>query len=346
MKILYAVQGTGNGHITRAIEIIPYLQQKGDVDILVSGIQSDIELPFKVKYRFKGMSFIFGKKGGVDFWKTFMKLNSLKLLKEIKNIDLKSYDLIISDFEPISCWAAIKSKKECIGLSNQVATLHPLAPKPKKTDLIGKLVLQNYAPTTFNYGFHFKRLDGSVFTPIIRKQVRDLIPTDDGHYTVYLPSYDDEQIVRYLKLMYTVKWQVFSKHYKKGKQIKNIKIFPIDSELFLKSIASSKGVLCNAGFGTVSEALFLRKKVMVIPMKKQFEQACNAAMLKDMGVPVIKKLNLDNIPKIKKWLIDDTIVEVDYPDNAEEIVSIIVDNHTGHKKIKANYEPSNYPIFQ
>lgn len=346
MKILYAVQGTGNGHITRAIEIIPYLQQKGDVDILVSGIQSDIELPFKVKYRFKGMSFIFGKKGGVDFWKTFMKLNSLKLLKEIKNIDLKSYDLIISDFEPISCWAAIKSKKECIGLSNQVATLHPLAPKPKKTDLIGKLVLQNYAPTTFNYGFHFKRLDGSVFTPIIRKQVRDLIPTDDGHYTVYLPSYDDEQIVRYLKLLYTVKWQVFSKHYKKGKQIKNIKIFPIDSELFLKSIASSKGVLCNAGFGTVSEALFLRKKVMVIPMKKQFEQACNAAMLKEMGVPVVKKLNLDNIPKIKKWLIDDTIVKVDYPDNAEEIVSIIVDNHTGHKKIKANYESSNYPIFQ
>ncbi len=346
MKILYAVQGTGNGHITRAIEIIPYLQQEGEVDILVSGIQSDIELPFKVKYRFKGMSFIFGKKGGVDFWKTFMKLNSLKLLKEIKNIDLKPYDLIISDFEPISCWASIKSKKECIGLSNQVATLHPLAPKPKKNDLIGKLVLQNYAPTTFNYGFHFKRLDGSVFTPIIRKQVRELVPSDEGHYTVYLPSYDDEQIVKYLKLLYTVNWQVFSKHFKRGRQIKNVKMYPIESELFLKSMASSKGVLCNAGFGTVSEALFLKKKVMVIPMKKQFEQACNAAMLKEMGVPVVKKLNLDNIPKIKKWLIDDTIVEVDYPDNAQEIVSIIVDNHTGHKKIKANYEPSNYPIFQ
>jgi uncharacterized protein (TIGR00661 family) len=143
-----------------------------------------------------------------------------------------------------------------------------------------------------------------------------------------------------------VKWQVFSKHYKKGKQQKNIKIFPIDSDLFLKSIASSSGVLCNAGFGAVSEALFLKKKVMVIPMKKQLEQACNAAMLKEMGVPVIKKLNLDNIPKIKKWLLDDTIVEVDYPDNTQEIVSLIVDNHTGHKKIKANYEPNNYPIFQ
>src|ERR1700741_4315926 len=155
MKILYAVQGTGNGHITRAMEIIPYLQKKGDVDILVSGIQSDIELPFEVKYKFKGLSFIFGKQGGVDIWRTYWKMNSLRLLKEIKSLNVKKYDLIISDFEPVSCWAAIKAKKPCIGLSNQAATLHPLAPKPKKTDLLGKLVLENYAPTNYNYGFHF-----------------------------------------------------------------------------------------------------------------------------------------------------------------------------------------------
>lgn len=28
MKILYAVQGTGNGHITRAAEIIPALEKE------------------------------------------------------------------------------------------------------------------------------------------------------------------------------------------------------------------------------------------------------------------------------------------------------------------------------
>jgi uncharacterized protein (TIGR00661 family) len=345
MKILYAVQGTGNGHITRAIEIIPYLQQKGEVDILVSGIQSDIELPFEVKYRFKGMSFIFGKKG-VDFWRTFVKLNSIKLIKEVKKLDLKPYDLIISDFEPISCWAAIKAKKECIGLSNQVATLHPLAPKPKKNDIIGKLVLQNYAPTTYNYGFHFKRLDGTIFTPIIRKQVRELTPTNEGHYTVYLPSYDDNQILKWLRKMPAINWQVFSKNSKKDIQIKNIRITPIDTDLFLKSMASAEGVLCNAGFGTASEALFLKKKLMVIPMKKQLEQAYNAQMLQEMGVAVIKKLNNDTIPKIRKWLNDDTIVAVDYPDNTEEIVSLIVTNHAGNKKFNTNYESENYTFFQ
>ncbi|MFZ4106476.1 glycosyltransferase family protein [Flavobacterium sp.] len=346
MKILYAVQGTGNGHITRAIEIIPYLQQHGEVDILVSGIQSDIELPFEVKYRFKGMSFIFGKKGGVDFWKTFVKLNSIKLIKEIKKLDLQPYDLIISDFEPISCWAAIKAKKDCIGLSNQVATLHPLAPKPKKNDIIGKLVLQNYAPTSYNYGFHFKRLDGTIFTPIIRKQVRELTPTNEGHYTVYLPSYDDSQILKWLKKMPAISWKVFSKNSKKVIQIKNIRITPINTDLFLKSMASAEGVLCNAGFGTASEALFLKKKLMVIPMKKQLEQAYNAQMLLEMGVAVIKKLNIDTIPKIRKWLNEDTIVTVDYPDNTQEIVSLIVANHAGNKKFNTNYESDNYTFFQ
>ena len=42
MKILYAIQGTGNGHLTRAKEIIPILKEKGDVDILISGSECDI----------------------------------------------------------------------------------------------------------------------------------------------------------------------------------------------------------------------------------------------------------------------------------------------------------------
>lgn len=346
MKILYAIQGTGNGHMTRAIEIIPYLQKRGDVDILVSGIQADIELPFKVKYRFKGLSFIFGKKGGVDIWRTYWQMNSMNLLKEINSLDVKKYDLIISDFEPVSCWAALKANKPCIGLSNQVATLHPLAPSPKKSDMLGKLVLQNYAPTTYNYGFHFKSLDKNIYTPIIRKAVREIKPSNDGHYTVYLPSYDDERIIKTLKIFKAIKWQVFSKHNKKKYIEKNITILPINQELFLESLASSEGVLCNAGFGTTSEALFLKKKLLTIPMKKQYEQHCNAAMLKSMGVPVIKKLSPDYSDKILDWIKDTKIVQVDYPDITEKIIDTIIENHAGKKIMDTDFESTHYTLFQ
>jgi len=63
MKILYAIQGTGNGHISRARDIIPLLQKKGELDILISGTEADVDLGYPVKYKLKGMSFVFGKHG-------------------------------------------------------------------------------------------------------------------------------------------------------------------------------------------------------------------------------------------------------------------------------------------
>ena len=67
MKILYAIQGTGNGHLSRALEIIPLLKEYGEVDILISGNQSQVNLPFEIKYRFHGLSFVASKSGGISF---------------------------------------------------------------------------------------------------------------------------------------------------------------------------------------------------------------------------------------------------------------------------------------
>ena len=53
MKILYAIQGTGNGHISVAMELIPLLKNRVDVDILISGNQVELELPFDIKYEKK-----------------------------------------------------------------------------------------------------------------------------------------------------------------------------------------------------------------------------------------------------------------------------------------------------
>lgn len=345
MKILYGIQGTGNGHITRAMEIVPLLQQKGEVDVLVSGSQSDLALPFPVKYKLNGLSFVFGKSGGVDIWHTYLKMNSLRLLREIKTLPIEKYDLIISDFEPVSCWAASLAKKPSVGLSNQVAALHPLAPKPKATDLIGKMVLEHYAPTTYNYGFHFKSLDKNIYTPIIRKCVRAVEIANKGHYTVYLPSYDDERIIKHLKTFKGISWEVFSKHNHKKLSVKNIRVQPLHTEKFLQSMASSAGVLCNAGFGTTSEALYLNKKLLVIPMKTQYEQHCNAAMLKSMGVDVVKKLKKKHLDKIEVWLNKGKPVKVSYPDITGKIIDTIIENHAG-KTEDLSVSHSHYPLFQ
>ncbi|MEO8770618.1 MAG: glycosyltransferase family protein [Ferruginibacter sp.] len=327
MKILYAIQGTGNGHIARAREVIPFLQKEHEVDILISGTQADIDLPFAVKYKFNGLSFIFGKKGGVDIFETYKKSNLRKLYKEINALDVLQYDLVLNDFEPVSAWACRLQHKPCISVSHQAAVLNKKAPKPKGTDIIGKTVLKRYAPTTAQYGFHFQSYDKNIFTPVIRKEVRDLVVENKGHYTVYLPAYDDKRIIKILQECGSTRWEVFSKHNKKLIEEKNITVRPISNEAFIKSMATSEGVLCGAGFETPAEALFLKKKLMVIPMKTQFEQQCNAAALKKMNVPVIKSLKKKHIDKIRTWLQSTQNIVVNYPDNTASILKEILSTH-------------------
>jgi len=328
MKILYAIQGTGNGHLSRAIDIIPCLQKHGNVDILVSGTQADLQLPFEVKYKVRGLSFIFGKSGGVDLWKTVAKANLRRLRKDIKNLPVENYDLIINDFEPVSAWACYLKNKTCIALSHQSAVLNKQYPLPESSDKMGKLILQNYAPVDFKYGFHFTGNGTTIATPLIRQQVRNHEITNKGHYTVYLPSYDDKTLVKRLSDYKDVTWDVFSKHNKKKAIYKNVVVQPINNSLFTASMASSAGVLCGAGFETPAEALFLGKKLLVIPMKNQYEQQLNAAALKQMGVPVIKSLKEKYGPIISDWLKDGQIIPVEYPDTTQQIIDTIILKHT------------------
>lgn len=327
MKILYAIQGTGNGHLSRARDIIPLLQQKGELDILVSGIQADVDLPYPVKYKFKGLSFIFGKKGGIDLLATYQKGNLKRLYKEIKSLPVEDYDIVINDFEPVSAWACKMKHKPCIGLSHQAAVINKKSPKPKKKDPLGKAILHNYAPVTAAYGFHFGAYDKDIFTPVIRSQVREAEPVNEGHFTVYLPAYDDARIIKVLSMVKNINWQVFSKHSKKEYTEKNVHIRPVNNDAFIKSMISCAGILCGAGFETPAEALFLKKKLMVIPMKGQYEQQCNAAALETMSIPVLKSLKLKHVEKIEKWVKGKNYISVNYPNITAKIISQLVKKH-------------------
>jgi uncharacterized protein (TIGR00661 family) len=344
MRILYAIQGTGNGHLSRARDIIPALQENHEVDLLISGTQADIELPYPLKYRFKGLGFIFGSKGGIDIVETYKKNQIKVLLTEIYSLPVHEYDLVINDFEPVSAWACYLKNVKCIALSHQAAVLNKKAPKPDDLDIVGKAILKNYAPADAKYGFHFKEYSESIFTPVIRSQVRNHLAKNAGHYTVYLPAYDDKRILKVLKLCGDIRWQVFSKHNKLAAGYRNITIQPIDNEAFIESMATAEGVLCGAGFETPAEALFMKKKLMVIPMKGQYEQQCNAAALKEMGVPVLKSLKPENVNKIKNWIEKGSVIEVDYPDNTEQIINRILVAHSETSAIETKAEAKTYSV--
>jgi uncharacterized protein (TIGR00661 family) len=339
MRVLYSFPATGFGHISRAGELVPILRSRVETDVLISGPNRSVQLPFDVQYSMEGLTFFAGTKGGIDFKKTFWGNSIIRAASEIKSLDLSNYDLVITDFEPISAYAAKKQKHpNCIELSHQSAVLHPKSPKPDKTDMIGKFFLNHLCPVNRKYGFHFWSYDPSIYTPVIRTEIRQLATSNRGHYCVYLPAYDPE----YLHLLFSkipeVNWHIFSQKNNRYRKRDNCILYPANNRVFTESFASGAGVLCGAGFETPAEALFHGKKLMVIPMKGQYEQQCNAFALQKLGVETATQLTLEVIPQIRAWINEKQTLHIEYPDVSEKIIDMLLEIKT------SALQPSNMPL--
>lgn len=317
MRILYGIQSTGNGHISRSSKIIYKLIKSGcDVDVLMSGNNSQIEFSFPIKYKLTGFTFYYKNVGQIDYLKTFYNLNFLQFLKDIK-LDISSYDIIISDFEPITAWASKINDKECIGISNQCSFLSDNTPRPDKRRLLSEFLLKNIAPVSKPIGLHFEKYDDFIFTPIIKETFIKLPKSDNGNYCVYLPTHNLNTLLEKFTALTNIKFEIFS-NVKRDIQFKNCIIRKIKKDSFEDSLRNCHGVITASGFQTPSEALFLGKKLMVIPIKGQYEQECNAESLKRMGVFA------GNINNIHQFIFDTNIVHVNWKDSSDEIVRIIL----------------------
>src|SRR5690625_4271691 len=168
MKILYGVQGTGNGHITRARIMARALAKAGaEVDWVFSGRAPkdffDME-PFGDYRLFKGLTFAI-KNSRVRYGSTLLRSDLNALRRVVRSLDVDGYDLIINDFEPVSAWAARLAKKEVISLSHQNAFLYKV---PKRDhNILSALFMRYFAPVTLPFVLHWHHFDEPLLsTPI------------------------------------------------------------------------------------------------------------------------------------------------------------------------------------
>lgn len=311
MKALYAIQGTGNGHLGRAIEVAPHLKELMEVDFLISGKTAELEFPYEFKYQFHGIYFFFGKRGGVDYFNSFKHLRLMRLWKDIESCPVEDYDVVVTDFEPISAWAAKRKRVPIVALSHQAAFYSDKVPFPKFRNKFFEYGMRNWvAPMDDYVGLHYKPYDDQILPPIIREDLRNGPISDKGHVTVYLPAFSDDLLVEHFQKLKNSSFEIFSK---KGNDIKtmgNCRINPISKTAYTKSLLSCSGLLTGGGFQSTSEALYLKKKLMVIPMFDQYEQKCNAAALSEMGVTVVKRIDSKFHLLLTDWLQTDS--EIDY----------------------------------
>jgi uncharacterized protein (TIGR00661 family) len=189
-----------------------------------------------------------------------------------------------------------------------------------KKDPFGEAVLRHYAPAERAIGLHFDSYDDFILPPIIRPEVRKLKPVDRDFYLVYLPAVNDERLVSYLHKLYDVNFMVFSRYAHYAYQDSNVRVRPISSEAFAQALATCSGLLTGAGFETPAEALYLGKKLFVIPIKGQYEQHCNAAALKRMGVPGLSRIGKNLHIHLREWIDSASPLRIEYPDVTQQLV--------------------------
>jgi uncharacterized protein (TIGR00661 family) len=290
MRIWYGVNGVGNGHVTRSRIMARELSLAGhDVQFLVSGRQKhlyfDMEPFGNLQYR-KGLTFNISH-GKVNVWKTIIKNDYTTYLRDIDNLNLSSYDLIISDYEPITSWAARCQGRECVGIGHQYAFNYDII--KAGNNIVTDLIMKYYAPVTHSIGLHWDQFSGMILPPIIEtKQPKKVIL---NKIIVYLPFENPKSIIKMLKKYRDFNFHVYG--YVDADEEFNLDRLPNiyfknpSIPKFQDDLSDCDGVICNAGFELISEALHLGKKVLTKAVKGQLEQESNAAALKKLDYALV-----------------------------------------------------------
>lgn len=322
MKILFGVQATGNGHITRARAMAPALRDLGiEVQYLFSGrnpkelFDMDVFGDYISK---EGLTF-HSRKGRVQLGDTLLRNNMFKLTQHVKelNVKIEDYDLVVTDFEPITAWAGKLAYKKVVGLGHQYAFNYKI-PQVQGT-IVDQFILQNFAPADVSAGLHWHHFGCPILPPIAPVEAEKYSPVS-GRILVYLPFESRADITKLLRrftnfdfLLYHPKSDDYSK--------KNLHWRKPSRKKFQEDLLSCEGVICNAGFELASEALQLGIKLLVKPMDGQPEQQSNALALSQLGYGAsMSRLDADTTAF---WLNSGSSTKIDYPNTAAAVAKWI-----------------------
>ena len=113
---------------------------------------------------------------------------------DVFRINIKKYDLIISDFEPISAWSSKLKGKPSLQLSHQASLFSKQSPRPIEIDRLAEFFIKWYSPCDRYIGFHFKEYDKNIYVPLLRDKIVSSKPQRNNYYVVYLWNYNSYYI--------------------------------------------------------------------------------------------------------------------------------------------------------
>jgi len=234
-------------------------------------------------------------------------------------LDLSGYDLVISDFEPVTAWAAKNQKKPVLGIGHQYAFNHNI---PRAgSDPIADQVMKYFAPADRGVGLHWHHFGQPILPPIIDtpEAPKSIIK---NKIIVYLPFEDQQEVIKLLSPFENFEFHIYAPEVIPSK-FDHIICNSLSRAGFQKDLYDSAGIISNAGFELASEALQLGKKILAKPLHAQMEQISNAAALQQLGYGHI--MNDMDSSVIEHWLHDNHAIHITYPNIAKVLVQWIQD---------------------
>ena len=293
-NILYGINGEGSGHSTRAKDVITHLQNQGHKLHLVSfdrGLRNLREsFPVTEIFGFQ-ITYInnrvrYKRTVASNLVKVPKAARSLKDLSHL--VEENDIELVITDFEPLTCHVGHRKDLPVIAIDNQHAITNTRVSLPHgfKRDVAAvKMVTRMMTPHADAYMVlsffpaEVKRRNTFLFPPILRQEILSAKPQTGEHVLVYVTSPAKELAA----LLKQVRCKFIAYGFGMEGQDGNVLFKKPSMDGFLRDLTGAKAVMANAGFSLVSEALHLGKPYLAIPVKNQFEQTFNAYYVDKLG---------------------------------------------------------------
>ena len=297
MRILYGAVGEGLGHATRSRVVAQHLLEQGhEVKMVASGRA----FPYLHEHlpdveEIWGLSFVL-EQGEVQKWKTFSGnvrggRRGIPADWHRGSALARDYDpdLVLSDFDGFAHLFARSHRKPVISIGN----IQMVDRCVHDAELLRGIRKDYYAARAFVHAKLYRanhyvittffrpplRLARTTLVPsILRPEILAVRPAAGEHLLVY-GRISDVAIAALEASGLTCFVYGAREGLTEAVPEGNLVYRPFANEGFIEDLATCRGVVASAGYSLMSEAVYLRKPMLALPLAGQFEQEMNARYL-------------------------------------------------------------------
>jgi uncharacterized protein (TIGR00661 family) len=302
VRILYGVVGEGMGHATRSRVVLEELVREHEVHIVVSGRAREyLARQFANVHRIWGLTLNYGGNnvrnirtivqnltGAVTGWPANVRAY-FDVLSEFRP------EVVVTDFESFSYLTGKALRIPVISLDN-IQIINRCEHSPdliagwEPTFELTRSIVEAKLPRCFHYLITtffrppLRRPRTTLIPPVLRPEVLAAESEAGEHLLVYQTATTNRALPGVLK-RFGRPARIYGLRRDLTEDLvdENLVYRPFGEAQFVEDLRTARAVVAGGGFTLMSEAVYLHKPLLSVPVVGQFEQVLNALYLQELN---------------------------------------------------------------